>query len=165
MNRVKIIGVISILVVLIFSCSGNGYKYVNASVIEVEYYDTIKVNEWILIDGIKFEHKVDYETIKADSTLEGSFYEKNILPATTQDIIIEAGESYEVIEIYDDATMVDELFKRLAMMSDDEGNRKYSFLGNSLTIATGKLRFRRVDGEKIKISTSDAYGAAVRKIE
>lgn len=148
------------------ACSGDRYPYVNAKVVEIEYYDTIKVDEWILIDGMKFEHFDDYELSKSDSTTDDSeFMAKNVLPATIQDIEIPGAEEKIFQKVYDRSSIMYELFKRLAMKEDEEGNRLYSFLGNSLDVAQGKIKFKRLDDEKIKVSTSDGYGAAVRKIE
>ena len=56
------------------------------------------------------------------------------------------------------------LFINLAQKGQN-GVPFYTFDGTTLEMSTGKIAFHRTDGEKIKISTSKGYGAAIRKVK
>ncbi|WP_286755101.1 hypothetical protein [Roseivirga sp. UBA838] len=167
MTKIRLAVLLIFSISLAMSCNSGGdkVKYVLAETVEIEYYDTLKKDEWISIDGVTFKHLDTYEALKEDSIPENEFYTVDILPTTLQQIYIPGAESHEFLSTYGDAQVVFELFKHLAVKSDEQGNQIYKFAGHSLDMSRGKMTLMRHDGKKIKVSTSEGYGAAVRKVE
>lgn len=153
------------LFILAASCSSGSekIKYVLAKSIEIQFYDTLNVDDWISIDGLVFEHLNNYEMLKEDSIPAEDFYKMNVLPTTLQGIVIPGAEGHQFLTSYNSAELAYELFKHLAIQGNKNG-QIYKFSGNSLDMTRGKLVFSRNDGDKIKVSTSDGYGAAVKKL-
>ena len=160
---VRYLFVLGVLFVVGCSSKNNGTKYVLAEKIEIEYYDSIRVDDWISIDDRKYSHDSKYESIKQDSSIMDKFYTLNLLPSTMQSVNVLGADSHEFKSAYDASNMAYELFRHLALVSEDSMTQTYKFSGHSLELSLGKLTLMRNDGEKIKVSTSEGYGAAVRK--
>ncbi len=164
MNKVK--GVFVLAILFFVSCNAKDKtKYVLGEKVQIEFYDTLGTSDWISIDNFKFEHIVEYEGLMEDSLADGRIYAYDILPTTIQDLNFKGAEDKIFKSTQGDAQQAHELFKHLALKSDEDGNQIYKFSGNSLDIATGKLLILRHDGAKIKVSTSEGYGAAISKIK
>lgn len=146
-----------------YSCKER-VPYVLAELVEIEYYDTIWVDDWIKIDDVLFDHVTDYQIIKDDTLTANVVYEKNLLPTTLEEITIPGAGEKEFSQINVKFDLAYALFTNLAQ-KDQDGAPMYSFEGATLELSMGKMRFRRTDGQKIKVSTSKNYGAAVRKLK
>lgn len=146
-----------------YSCKER-VPYVLAELVEIEYYDTIRVDDWIKIDEILFDHIEEYQVIKDDSLRTNEVYEKNLLPTTIEGVTVPGAGEKEFAQINVKFDLAYALFTNLAQ-KDQDGVPMYSFEGATLELSMGKMKFRRTDGEKIKVSTSKGYGAAVRKLK
>lgn len=135
-----------------------------AELVEIEYYDTIKVDDWIKVDDVLFDHITGYQKIKDDTLRINEVYEKNLLPTTVEEVTVPGAGEKEFAQINVKFDLAYALFTNLAQ-KDQDGAPMYSFEGATLELSMGKMRFRRTDGEKIKVSTSKGYGAAVRKLK
>lgn len=139
--------------------------YVLAETVQIEYYDTLRVNDWINIDGIQFEHITNYELLKGDTVEDQSVALLHKLPATIQQIRIPGAEDKLFNKTYNRSDLAYALFLTLAQMGTDNDEPMYQFQGSSLDISRGVITFSRTDKEPIKVSTVDKYGAAVRKVK
>ena len=146
-----------------YSCKER-VPYVLAELVEIEYYDTIQAEDWINVDGVLFDHVTNYQLIKDDTVNTNVVYEKNLLPTTIEDVTVPGAGEQEFAQVNVKFDLAYALFTNLAQ-KDKDGAPMYSFEGATLELSMGKMRFRRTDGEKIKVSTSKGYGAAVRKLK
>ena len=162
MGRSILYLILVLLLGSLFACNRSRVPYINASKVEIEYYDSIKINEWIKFDDLVLTHTDSYESIRTDS-LNGieTVIERNILPSSIQ---VARTESSTVKNTSIRADYAYALFLHLSNMKLD-GKLVYGFEGNTLNLSSGKLTLYRRDGRNFKVSTSKGYGAAVRKIE
>lgn len=138
--------------------------YVLAEQVEVEYYDTIQTSDWIEIDGVRFNHVGNYTLIREDSLRAKEVFDKNLLPTTREELTVPGAGEKEFGQINIEYDLVYALFINLAQR-DQDGAPEYTFQGSAMDMSLGKMKMRRTDGEKIKVSTSKNYGAAVRKLK
>lgn len=152
-----------VMCVILTNCERN--PYVLAEEVEIEYYDTMRIGDWISIDGVKFTHQDNYEILKEDSLNSQLVYEMKVLPTTNQKVIVPGVDNHQFDGVTNRSDIAFALFKALSLSEKNEIGQFYGFKGHTLNLAHGKFIFYRKDGEKIKVMTSDGYGGAVRKLK
>ncbi len=154
-----------LLIILSVYASCDRQPYVLAEEVEISYKDTIRVNDWISIDGVKFTHVNNYDQMKEDSLNTSMVYEKNALPTTKQKILVPGGGDHEFGAYSSPSDIAMGLFQALSLSEKNDLGQFYGFRGHILDLSTGKFVFYRKDGEKIKVMTSKGYGGVVRKLK
>ena len=165
------IALIFITIVSIYSC-GERNKYVLSEVVEIEYWGDIEVGEWIMIDDLKFYHATN-DSSTCDITYAHSYLEVNeaakddkyYLPSTEYFACVEEGKT--TVSKLVSGDMAVNLISALNEYSEyDEESLEPPYKNTSGVYFTtvGKLILEKTNGQKIKVSTSKNYKAAVRKV-
>lgn len=154
-----------LFVVLVYSGCGERRPYVLANTVLIEYRDTLRVDDWIMIDGIKFTHVDDYDMLKEDTVNINRVFDDNVLPATNQRVIIDGATSDDLTGNTPTSEVAAALFQALSLSSLNDLGQFYGFSGHILELSAGKFTFYRKDGKKIKVSTSEGYTGIIRKVD
>lgn len=152
------------LIVSIYS-SCDRQPYVLAEEIQIEYKDTIRANDWISVDGVKFTHVINYDKLKEDSVNTSLVFDQRMLPTTNQKITVPGGRDHEFSAYSSPSDIAFGLFQALSLSEKNDLGQFYGFKGHTLDLSSGKFIFYRKDGEKIKVMTSENYGGIVRKLK
>ncbi|OEK05682.1 hypothetical protein [Roseivirga misakiensis] len=152
-------------VCLIAASCGERRPYVLAEMIEVEFKDTLKVDDWISIDGVKYTHVNDYDRIKDDTTAIETVFDLKILPSSVQNIVIPGAGEKELRGYTPTSGVAFALLQALSLSEKNDLGMFYGFTGHTLEMSSGKLKFYRKDGEKVKVMTSDGYTGIIRKVK
>lgn len=153
------------IIALIYSSCGERRPYVLANTVMIEYRDTVYVDEWIEIDGVRFTHVSNFDDLKDDSINSNLIYEQNLLPATNQDVSVDGSGDRKLAGITPTSGVATSLFEALSLSDLNDLGQFYGFKGHILELSSGKFTFYRKDGEKIKVTTSDGYTGIVRKVD
>lgn len=154
-----------VIVATVYSSCGERRPYVLANTVQIEYRDTVYVDEWIEVDGIRFTHVDNFDQLKDDSVNSNLVYEKNLLPSTIQDVLIPGAGEKQLAGITPTSGVATSLFEALSLSSLNDLGQFYGFKGHILELSSGRFTFFRKDGEKIKVTTSDGYRGIVRKVD
>ncbi|MFY0593912.1 hypothetical protein [Roseivirga sp.] len=163
MNK-YLVGLIFAVVLISASC-GERRPYVLAETIEVEFKDTLKMEDWISIDGVKYTHVNNYDKLKEDTTATKTVYDLKVLPASVQNVAVPGAGEKEVKGYTPTSGIAFALLQALSLTEKNDLGMFYGFTGHTLEMSSGKIKFYRKDGEKIKVMTSDGYTGIIRKIK
>jgi len=153
------------------SCDGRK-KYVSARTVEIEIWGDLEEGDWITIDDLKFVHVSNDTTDECDILYDHNdmaVNEKNqsedhyFLPSTTYYTCVVEGKM--VPTKLSEGSMAFSILSALDTYGIDGNAYLYKNGSSTLEVTFGKIRLTRTDNEKIKVSTSDNYKAAVRAIK
>ncbi|WP_420388053.1 hypothetical protein [Roseivirga sp.] len=165
------IAVLLLVGMMVYSC-GSKQKYVVSEEIDIEFWGDIEDGDWIEIDGMKIYH-VTNDTL-GDCNLD---YEHNylVLNEGSDDKVYMPSTSY--FTCLDEGNWVTrkltfgDLAQNLISVLNEFGQQDSNSLqlpyrneNNTLQTTLGKLRIRRTDGKKIRVTTSEGYKGAVQKV-
>lgn len=154
-----------IFIAAIYSGCGERRPYVLSNTIQIEFRDTVRADEWITIDGIKFTHINNYDILREDSVNGNQVFEQNLLPATNQRVENVGSAERELAGITPTSGVASALFEALSLSTLNDLGQFYGFKGHILELSSGRFIFYRKDGEKIKVTTSEGYTGIVRKVD
>tara|TARA_R110002049_G_scaffold14626_2_gene61460 strand:- start:838 stop:1350 length:513 start_codon:yes stop_codon:yes gene_type:complete len=168
MMKVKFL-VLIVLVALINSCS-EGEKYVYGEKIYIKYAQPITNGEWIKIDGKTFYHtQADTTGQMMNPEFQNDIYHPDtlkkyedgvILPATVGFSALQGQNIWVEIE-FEKGQLASALFASIPDVLED--GKQYKAESNLYQMANGEILLTRKDGKKIKVSTSEGYGAYIEK--
>ena len=160
----SLIGLLFAIVILSASC-GERRPYVLAEMIEVEFKDTLRVDDWTAVDGVKYTHVDNYEKLVEDTTATQSVYDLKLLPSSVQKVVIPGAGEKEFFGYTPTSGIAFALLQALSLSEKNDLGMFYGFTGHTLEMSSGKIKIYRNDGEKIKITTSDGYTGTIRKVK
>lgn len=172
MNRKGSWLVFTLILMVIVAC-GDRTKYVKSQQVEIEYWGAIEEGQWIEVDGLRFYHATNDTVGGCDPNYEHNYLNLNsdqeskkfYVPATTYLSCLTQGKWAKR-----DLTNGDMAFNLISALNEfaeqDEVSLLLPYKNTSSVYATtmGKLQIERTDGEPLKVSTSENYKGAVRKL-
>lgn len=172
MNKRTWFALLLLTVLSVYSC-GDRNKYVLAEVVEIEYWGDVEEGEWIMIDGMKFHHVSNNQTEGCDINYTHGYMEVNeaaeddklYLPSTSYTSCLDQDNPVEAkLTRGDMAVNLISALNEFADYADGSLELPYKNTSNVYFTTVGKLRLERSNGEKIRVSTSENYKAAIRKV-
>ena len=161
--------VVLVLVALASSC-GSGEKYVYGEKIFIKYAQPINSGDWIKIDGKTFYHtQADTVGQVMNPEFNNDIYHPDtlkkyedgiILPATVGFTALQGQNIWVEIE-FEKGQIASALFESIPDAFED--GDQYKGESNLYQMANGEILLTRKDGKKIKVSTSEGYGAYIEK--
>ncbi|HEY9117193.1 MAG TPA: hypothetical protein VIN11_05165 [Roseivirga sp.] len=165
------VALIIMMAVSFYSC-GERNKYVLSEVVEIEYWGDIEEGEWIMIDDLKFYHATN-DTSTCDISYVHGYLEVNeaakddrlYLPTTEYFACVEEGKFTTSKLVGGDlAVNLISALNEYAEYDEESLELPYKNTSGVYYTTIGKLILEKTNGQKIKVSTSKNYKAAVRKV-
>ncbi len=166
----KVFFIISICAALIFTSCGARENFVYGNSILVKYAKPIKSGEWIKIDDVTFYHtQADTVGQSMNPQFNNNIFHPDTLKKYADGIILPAtigwtflpGKNKWVESIFEKGLLVSSLYSSL--LETHPNSKVYKSKSNMYLMANGELLLTRSDDQKIKVSTSEGYGAYIEK--
>jgi hypothetical protein len=169
-------GLILALILFSLSCKSDGQKYVSSEKIEINYWGEVQDEAWLKIDDMIIYHLVN-DTTSGCTGEDYDFFALNNPDELADTIFLPSKSIY--LCLGPKWTTLDQSNGVMAtnlLIAINNGASKlntsgfamentYAYEGNTYLVTQGKITIKRVDGKKIKISTSEGYGATISALK
>lgn len=164
--------IVGLLLVLVISSCGGRQGYVVGETIDIEFWGDIEDGQWIEVDGLKIYHAMNDSTGDCDMEYEHNYIvlnensdDKVLMPTTDYwSCIDENTKVTRKLTVGDLAQNLISVLNEFGQQNSNSLQLPYKNVNNTLQTTYGQLRITRTDGKEIKVTTSEGYKGAIRKV-
>lgn len=164
------------LILFALGCKSDGLKYVSSEKIEINFWGDVTEDAWLKIDDLVIYH-IPNDTTAGCNGEEFDFFTLNNPEEDVDTLFLPTRKIYDCLgDKWAPRDQTNGVMATNLLIAINNGGtklqedgfkmeNKYEYEGNMYLVSQGKLTIKRVDGKKIKVSSSEGYGASIAALK